>query len=203
MKDILKYTDFTRLYLANTISRFGDSIDMIAYGFMVYQLTGSKLLLATIYFFNVLPNILFSSFMGTIADFFSKKKMIIIGDVLRSIIVLLTAYLYYMKLLETWHLFIFTFLTSSIESFVSPCKYATIPKLIPKEHYMTVNSTLESVTKFVELVGLALAGAIIGGMGVTGAMIINAVTFILSGLIITTVRFPKEKTSKNSHLGII
>lgn len=201
MKDILKYKDFVKLYLANTVSRFGDSIDMIAYGYMVYQLTGSKLLLATIYIFNVLPNILFSSFMGTIADYFSKKKLIIMGDFIRGTLVILTAYLYYMNLLETWHLFAFTFLTSTVESFVSPCKYATIPKLIPKKYYLTVNSTLESITKFVELVGLALAGAIIGLLGITGAMIINAVTFIVSAFIIVSVHFPKEErqklTSKN------
>ncbi|WDV44613.1 MFS transporter [Clostridiaceae bacterium M8S5] len=201
MKEIFKFKSFMKLYIANNVSRFGDSIDMIAYGFMVYQLTGSKLLLATIYVFNMLPNLLFSSFMGTMVGFFSKKKLIIIGDFLRSAIVLLTAYLYYAKLLETWHLFVLTFLTSTIESFVSPSKYVTITKLIDEKHYLTVNSTLQSITKFSELIGLALAGTIIGAIGVSGAMIVNAITFITSGFIITTIVFPveshQELTSNN------
>lgn len=182
-----------KLYIANTISRFGDSIDMIAYGYMVYQLTGSKLLLATLYMFNVIPNILFSSFAGAVVDFFSKKKIMLLGNLLRGAIVLLTAFLFRQNVLETWHLFILTFLNSSIESFVAPCNSDITPKLIDSEHYLFVNSTLQSITKFVELLGLAIAGIVIGFVGIFGAMIVDSITFILAGLIISTIVFPKEE----------
>lgn len=190
---ILLYKDFMKLFVANTISRFGDSIDMIAYGYMVYQLTGSKLLLATLYVFNVLPNIVFSSFAGTIVDFFSKKKIIVLGAFTRGLVVLLTAYLFHVGQLQTWHLFILTFINSTIESFVSPCHSATIPKLIDEEHYLFVNSTLQSVTRFFELMGLAIAGVVIGFIGIPGAMIIDSITFVVSGLIILTAIFPSEE----------
>lgn len=193
MKGIFKHHDFLRVYIANMVSRFGDAIDAIAFGYLVYQLTGSKLLLASIYIVNVIPNILFSTFAGAVVDFFSKKKIIVIGDFLRGSIVVLVAFLYSQQLLETWHLFAMTFLNSTIESFVSPSKYATIPKLVDEEYYLQVNSTFKSVQGIVELLGLAIAGFIIGTIGVSGAMIIDAATFILSGLIIMTVRFPKEE----------
>lgn len=193
MRRILKNKNFMKLYMANTISRFGDSIDMIAYGYMVYQLTGSKLLLATLYMFNVIPNIIFSSFAGAVVDFYSKKKIMLIGNLLRGGIVLLTAFLFQQKLLETWHLFVLTFLNSTVESIVSPCNSDLTPKLIDSEHYLFVNSTLQSVTKFIELLGLAIAGMVIGFIGVSGAMLIDSITFLLAGLIISTILFPKEE----------
>lgn len=193
MKEILKYKDFMKLFIANTLSRFGDSIDVIAYGFMVYSLTGSKILLATIYMFNVLPSILFSSFAGAVVDYFSKKKIVVFGDFVRGGLVILTAYLYYKEMLLPWHLFALTFLNSTIEAFVSPCKSATIPKLIDEKHYLFVNSTLQSVTKFFELIGLALGGAVIGWIGIPGAMLIDSGTFLISGAILLITRFPKEE----------
>ncbi|MTI69292.1 MAG: MFS transporter [Firmicutes bacterium] len=203
MKEILKYRDFIKLFIANLISRFGDSIDMIAYGYMVYKLTGSKLSLATIYISNVLPNILFSSFSGTIVDFFSKKKITVLGDVLRGSLVFITAFLYSQNLLVTWHLFFFTFINSTIETFVSPCKFSTIPKLIDEKHYLTINSSLKSITKFIELIGLAIAGTIIGFIGISGAIVIDGVTFLISSLIICFVKFPIEeskKLTKNNYI---
>jgi len=182
-----------RLYLANVISRFGDSIDAIAFSYLVFQLTGSKLLLASIFIVNVLPNILFSTFAGAIVDFYSKKKIIIFGDLLRGAIVIGAAMLYKAGMLETWHLYAFTFLNSTIESFVSPCKFATIPKLIDEEYYLQVNSTFQSIQGIVEVLGLGIAGALIVALGIEGVMLIDAATFITSGFIIMTVLFPKEE----------
>lgn len=51
---------FTYLLLARVISRFGDSIDSIAYSWMVYMLTGSKVLMGTLFALNYVPNLLFS-----------------------------------------------------------------------------------------------------------------------------------------------
>jgi len=193
IKKLSHYPNFLKLYLANTLSRFGDSIDMIAYGYMVYQLTGSKLLLATLYMINVLPNILFSSFAGAVVDFFPKKSIIILGDVLRGVVVLVTAFVFYFGRLEPWHLFVLTFINSTVESFVSPSQSATIPQLIDEEHYLFVNSTLQSITKVVELAGLAVAGIVIGFIGIAGAMVIDAVTFFVSCIIMLYVKFPHEE----------
>ena len=196
MKGIFKFKRFLRLYLANVISRFGDSIDAIAFSYLVFQLTGSKLLLASIFIVNVLPNILFSTFAGAIVDFYSKKKIIIFGDLLRGAIVIGAAMLYKAGMLETWHLYAFTFLNSTIESFVSPCKFATIPKLIDEEYYLQVNSTFQSIQGIVEVLGLGIAGALIVALGIEGVMLIDAATFITSGFIIMTVLFPKEEKKK-------
>ncbi|WP_240840868.1 MFS transporter [Acidaminobacter sp. JC074] len=193
MKGIFKFKRFLRLYLANVISRFGDSVDAIAFAYLVFQLTGSKLLLASIFIVNVIPNILFSTFAGAVVDFYSKKKIIILGDLLRASIVLGAAFLYRAGLLETWHLYVMTFLNSTIESFVSPCKFATIPKLIDEDYYLQVNSTFQSIQGIVELLGLGIAGGLIVALGIEGVMFIDAATFLASGLIILTVAFPHEE----------
>ncbi len=190
---LLKNHAYLKLFLASAISRFGDSIDMIAYGFMVYELTGSKLLLATTYIVNVIPNIIFSSFSGTLVDFFSKKKIMVLGDMLRAIAVAITAILFMRGILVPWHIFVLTFINSTIETFVAPCKYTAKVLLVNKEDLPIVNSTMESITKLIELAGLGIAGVIIGLGGIGSALLVDAATFVLSGLIISRITFPHQE----------
>lgn len=192
MKKLLLNHEYMKLFIANTISRFGDSVDMIAYGFMVYQLTGSKILLATIYVFNLLPSILFSSFAGAVVDYFSKKKIVVVGNLLRGGLVVVTAILYQQESLRPWHLFLLTFLHSTIEAFVSPSMSDVVPKMVDEEQYIYVNSTMQSISRMVELLGMAVAGAIIGWAGIEGAMLTDAITFLVAGSILLFTVFPKE-----------
>ncbi len=190
---VKNYKDYSKLFTANLISRFGDSLDAIAYSYMVYALTGSKALLALVFLFNALPSILISSFAGAAVDFFSKKKIVILGDILRCSVVTITAVLFMINSLEVWQILMFTLINSVIESFVSPSKFATIPRLIDEKYYLLVNSSLQSVVKFVELVGMGIAGLLIGTLGIPFIMGVDALTFFISAVIILTVKFPTEE----------
>ncbi|MFA6941878.1 MAG: hypothetical protein WCQ54_13015 [Clostridiaceae bacterium] len=54
-KTLFKEKEFMKYITAKFISRFGDSIDTVAYGWMVFQLTGSVVLLAILYAVNGIP----------------------------------------------------------------------------------------------------------------------------------------------------
>ena len=104
LKQLIGYKDYMLLFIANFISRFGDSIDAIAYSFMVYELTGSKLLMGTLFAVNAIPNIVLSPFAGVIADRFNKKRLITIGYLGRGIMVSITALMLSIGILQPWHL---------------------------------------------------------------------------------------------------
>lgn len=196
MKDLFRKKDFMKMFIASIISRFGDAVDAIAFGYLVYELTGSKLLLASIFVVNVIPNIIFSTFSAAVVDFYSKKAIVVIGDFARAAMVGIAAYLFSIDGLATWHLFVLTFINSTIETFVAPCKAATIPKLVDKEQYLQVNSTFDSIRGMAELIGLGAGGTIIAMIGLPGAMLVDVLTFVVSGVIILFVKFPFEEKVK-------
>ncbi len=85
LKNNRKYSLFQ---LANLISRFGDSLDSIAFGWMVYDITKSALSMSLFFLINVLPNLIFSLPAGVIADRKSNKKLILVGYAGRGLVVL-------------------------------------------------------------------------------------------------------------------
>lgn len=72
-KDILTDKNFCLFIIGNLISRFGDSIDTIAYGWMVYEITGSTALMALLFGVNAIPTILFRPIAGVFVDYKKKK----------------------------------------------------------------------------------------------------------------------------------
>jgi len=192
IKDILPYKSFLTMLFANMISRFGDSIDVIAYGWMIYQMTGSTLLLGSIFAVNAIPGVLFSAFTGVLVDRLPKKIVIIISDLGRGLIVSLTAYLFFVNLLEPWHLFLFTFINSTFETFASPAKMSLLPLFLPKELYLSANSLSSSSISFSELIGTGIAAVLIGKFGVSGAIFLDGLTFFISASLMFFIRIQED-----------
>lgn len=197
-KSLLTEVEYLKLLLAQLISRFGDSIDTIAYGWMVYKLTGSSVLITTLYAVNAIPNLIFGMISGVASNYFKKKNIVLMCDFGRGLVVLLTATLYITGHLQVWHLYIFTFFNSTFESFRQPAAIVLYSYTVPKEKVAYAKSLDGTLSKTVELVGFGVAGILIALLGVGGVIVIDAITFILCGLIIGTVVIHNEFVKKEA-----
>ncbi|SEK32177.1 MFS transporter, DHA3 family, macrolide efflux protein [Paenibacillus sp. cl141a] len=188
---LLKIRPYLIYLSAQAITRLGDSLDSIAYSWMVYMLTGSELLMGTLFAFNFLPGLLFSLFTGTFVDRWPKKRVLALTYLSRGIVVSLTAFLYAIGSLQVWHLFVFTFLNSTLECFSRPAETSIVPRLLPKEQLLAGNSFSTSVSRSAELIGLSIAGALIALIGISGTILIDAVTFLIAAVIIAFMPNPE------------
>lgn len=183
------------MILANLISRFGDSIDAIAYSWLVYGITGSKAWLALTFGINMIPTILLQPFGGALTEFFDKKKAVVLCDMARGIIVCFTAVLYLLGILRPWQLLALTFFNSCFEALRVPNGLALIPHILKSENYKTGISLNQAVSRMSELVGLGAAGGVIAWLGNGGALFIDAVTFFASGCLLSLLKISGPKTS--------
>ena len=196
IKGLIQSKNYMVVLTANFISRFGDSIDSIAYGWMVYMLTGSKLLLGTLFAVNAIPNIVLGPFAGVFADRLDKKKLITLSYLGRGMMVSLTALLYFVGILRPWHLFIITILNSTFETLMMPAMTSLMPLVVDEESYLSANSFSTSAFKFAELIGTAMAGAIIALIGISGAIFVDAATFFIAALIMLMLKLKTEKSGE-------
>ena len=93
-KQLLNEKNFLLNTFANIVSRFGDGIDTIAFSLLVYQITGSTLLVATLYAINGIPNIIFGMVSGVVCKYITDKKIMAICDFGRGACVTLVAVLF-------------------------------------------------------------------------------------------------------------
>lgn len=185
---------FRRLLISRVLSNFGDSVDVIAYSWLVYLLTGSKLLMGTLFAAGTLPTIVLGIFAGVLVDRWSNKKTAIVSALIRGGIVTGTALLYVTGTIQIWHLFALSMLLSSVAAFSNPAMMSWLPRLLSKEQIMPGNSLMASAAQTARLGGFALSGALIGWAGLGGAFGLNALMLWVSAL--TLLRIPEMQPVK-------
>lgn len=189
--------EYWKLFIAHNISRFGDSIDAIAFSWMAYEITGSASWLAIIMGINAIPTILFQPLAGALVERINKKMLMVLTDFGRGLLVLLIAMLFLFGELSPWTLAICTFLMSTLEAFGLPASMAIYPKIISKEKYTVATSLNQSASQVSQIIGMALAGVIIGFWGTSGALVVDAITFFLSGLILCFLKTKNDVNTSN------
>ncbi len=197
-KDILKISNCRKLLFSNLINRFGDSIDAIAFTWLVYQLTGSATWSAIIFGLNQLPGIFVLPLAGAWVEGKNKKKIIIYTDLIRGMVIAGFVVLYYLKLVNPFIMAGFTLLITAIESINEPAAGAFAPEIVQGDSYTMLQSMRMMVAQVVNLVGMALGGVIIAAFGVGTAMIIDVATFFIGAFIISLIDYSKCKLQSAS-----
>lgn len=188
--------NFYKELIGSSLSRFGDGIDTIAFSILIYHITGSTMLVATLFAVNGLPNLIFSIVSGAVSTYKDEKKIMAICDIGRGLCVTAIVLLYISGRIEIWHLYVITFLNSSFESFRSPASASMLPKILREELREEGLALETSSMKLMEVFGLAIAATIIGWGGLEAALMIDALTFLVCGILVMTMKVEKKPYQK-------
>ncbi len=195
-KDVFSQTEYVKIMFAALINRFGDSIDAIASTWIVYQITGSAAWSALIFGINNLPTVVVTPLAGPWVEGKNKKRIMIVTDIIRAIVVAAVASLFLVDLLQPWMLVISTLIISTVEAFRGPASTSLTPMVLADELYEFGMSLSSSLSQIVQLIGLGCAAGIIAVVGISGALYIDMATFIISAAIIIFVNTHEVKKEK-------
>lgn len=198
-----KYKGLRTIWFGQIISKFGDNLDSIAFTWMIYKLTGSASIMSLLLITNMIPNVLFGSIFGVFVDRLKKKPLIIICQIGRGTLVALVALLFAMGKLEVWHVFLMTFLNSTLETLEIPSSTVVFALMISdKNDVMEITATKDTFINLAGLIGMASAGILIGSLGISVAIAIDALTFFVSGICVLSTKIPlsANEVSKKEEL---
>ena len=182
-RDVLRLPDFRRLWAAQAISDIGDGLTMLTLLLLVNELTGSTLALAAVSIALAIPPLTIGLVAGTYADRFDRRRMMIVADLLRAAVVLGFVLIASAELVPL--LVVLAFIQSSIGSFFNPARAALMPHVVPAHGLLAANSITQATRVVAAVIGTALAGFIVGVVGVFWpAFVVDALTFAGSAAIV-------------------
>jgi MFS family permease len=178
---------YARLWLANAISLMGDWFSTIALSTLVVRYSGgSGLAVSGLLLARFIPPLLVGPFAGVLVDRLNRKHLLIVADTSRAILVLL--FLVATGPGQLWLIYLLTILQFCFSALFEPGQSALIPSLVESDDLVMAN-TLGSVTWSAMLaIGAAIGGIVAAGLGTPAALVIDATSFALSGVLIATIR---------------
>ncbi len=183
---------YRTLWLANVVSLLGDWFNTVATIAIVGIYTDSGLAVSGLFLARALPPFLLGPVAGMVVDKMDRKKVMIISDLSRAVVVL--GYLLVTTREQLWILYVVTVLQFALSSFFQPAQNAILPSLVPRKDLVLAN-TLGSVTWSAMLTLGAVAGGIMTALfGVKAALIMDAGTFLLSALLVMRIQYDPDLT---------
>ena len=189
MLKTLKNSDFLKLWLGQLVSRVGDGIHEIALAWLVLELTGSALSMGAILAVSITPNLLFGLPAGVLVDRFNRKRIMVLADLARTLIVLVIPISYTLGVLQMWMIFAVAFLTSTAEAFAGPARLSSIPNLVKGDNLDPANSLVQITKAVSSLFGLSLGGAVVAVFGPANSFFLDSLSFFLSTVFISLIAY--------------
>jgi len=208
-RGVLSIPAFRKLWNAMAFSSFGDWLGLLATTALAQQLAGgdyamANFAIAGVFIARLLPSVILGPLAGVIADKFDRKKVMVIGDVLRALLFISIPIVG-----NYFWLYTATVLIECVTLFWSPAKDATMPNLIPKNKLESANQmtllasygsapfaaiTFTLLTLFIT--GISAAFNLGSNSAVDLALFINALSFLFSAWTISQMDIPKEHLNK-------
>jgi MFS family permease len=167
-------------------------MQIVAQGWLIYRLTNSPFMLGLINLVGLLPVVPITLISGVISDRFSRRKIILITEIVMMTQAFLFAFLIWMDMILVWHVIVLTFVLGVAAGFEQPVRLAIIADLVGKEDLTNAVALNSAVYNSARIIGPAIAGLIVGFWGESGCFFINGLSFLGVIIAIILMQFPAQ-----------
>jgi MFS family permease len=180
--------DYRLVWSASVLAAIASQIRNVASLYQVYEISGSSFQLGLTGFFQALPHVLFGLFAGVVADAFNRKKLLAVTYSLHLIPTLTLAFLTFTGAVQVWHIYLLSVISSLVDVFSWPARFAIVPGLVPRSHLMNAVTLNSMVLQSSFLVGPAIAGIMIDYLGLPPAYFASAGSLVPAVLAVLALR---------------
>jgi MFS family permease len=189
--------NFRRLWLAQIVSENGDWFYTLAIYSLLLDLTGKASSVALALVLQVLPHTLLGPLAGTANDRVSRRKVMIVSDLVRVVIV--ASMLLARARGSVWIVYPLLFLETVMVAFFEPARSAVIPNIVPEEDVIVANTLSSATWSFDLAVGSVLGGIVAAWVGRDAVFALNSLSFLISALLIARMRFVESHADAASR----
>lgn len=194
----LRDRDFALLIAGTLTSLIGSGIFIIAIAFATLELSPGPGTLSIVGSAYAAGLVLFVLAGGSLADRWNKRRVLIVADVVRLVMVAAVAISAAVGALSVWQLIVLSFVYGAGEGFGAPAITTIVPEIVPPEHLVPGNALAGSLRPVAErLAGPAIGGLVVGAFGTSGALTIDAITFAVSIVCLVAMRGHRPDLSRD------
>jgi MFS family permease len=191
----LRHRNFRLFFFGQTVSLIGTWMHGTAQGWLVLNLTNSAFYLSLVQAMGSLPILFLSLIGGVVADRVAKRNLLLVTQALSMLLALALAVLTSLGLVQAWHVLVVAGLLGVVNTFDIPGRQSFIIEMVGKEDLMNGIALNSAIFNGARIVGPAIAGVLLGAVGIAACFYINAASYIaiIAGLCMMRLEGPKTR----------
>lgn len=184
-------SEFIKLWSAQTISQLGSRITREGLPLAAILILGaSPVEVGFLTAASAAPLVLIGLFAGVWVDRLPRRRIMVVTDLARAVILLSVPLAYGVGRLSIELLYVVAGLMGALTVFFDLADQAFLPSVVKREHLVEGNSKLGASASLAEIGGPALAGVLIQVLTAPIAMLLDALSFVVSALFVGWMRTP-------------
>jgi MFS family permease len=195
--------NFFLLWQGQFVSQLGNQAHAIAMMFWLKRTTESAGVMGLILMLSMLPGVILGPIGGTFADRYSRKKIIVVCDILAGLSVLSLSGVMFlapeaMNLNVIW-LAVVAIILGILAAVFRPAISASIPDLVPSEKLTAANSFNQSSAQISGLIGQGAGGILFRVLGAPVLFLVDGITYLISAFTESFIQIPQKTSGKSEN----
>ena len=178
-----------RLWIAQAVSAFGSRITRTALPIIsVATLGESESIVAFLASISLAPAAVLALFAGGFVDRGKKRRILVLADLIRAAAIISLTIAWACGVLSIVHVCIVGATVGAASALFQIADIAYLPALVERDELVDGNSKLQTTDAFAEISGPASAGVLIAALGAPIAVVIDAVSYLWSAVMLGRIQ---------------
>jgi MFS family permease len=180
--------DFWLYFGGQAVSQLGGSFTTFALPLLMFKLTHSATSLALTTVAEFVPYLLFGLLLGAVVDRFDRKRLMLASDIAQALVIAVIPVLATGGLLRPADIYAVAFVQSTLGIIFDCGEFAAIPSLVGQRELVPANARVMAANNAGQILGPALAGALVAFVPVAGLLLADAGSFLVSSVCLALIR---------------
>jgi len=194
----LRHRNFRLNLIGQLISLAGTWMQIIAQGWLVYQISGSELALGLVGFASAIPAFLICPFAGVVIDRVSRQRLLVVTQSLSMLLAFVLAILTFTHVVQVWHVVLLAGLQGAVNSFDGPARQAFVVEMVGRDDMPNAIALNSMTFNAGRIIGPALGGAVLVLVGSAWCFLLNGISFIAVIVTLLMMRMPPHKVERSN-----
>ncbi len=184
----LQSRNFRLFWSGQIISNLGAALQVVAEGYLVYQITESTFWLGMVNFIGLLPVVPIALLGGVLIDRLPRRRLIMATQVGLMLQAAVFGLLVLSSRIELWHIIVLYFLFGSLLAIDHPARRTFLVELVNRDQLANAVALNATIFNVASLVGYAASGFLIATAGAGWAILANALTYLAPLVSLAAIR---------------
>ncbi|MEU6143104.1 MFS transporter [Streptomyces sp. NPDC047081] len=186
----LKVRNYRLFFVGQVVSNIGTWMQRIAQDWLVLSLTGSATAVGVTTALQFLPMLLFGLYGGVLVDRLPKRRTLLFTQTSMGVAGIALALLTLSGHVQVWHVYLAAFAVGLATVVDNPARQSFVSEMVGPDQLQNAVSLNSANFQSARLVGPAVAGLMITGVGTGWAFLFNGLSFVapIAGLLLMRAR---------------